>query len=175
MRIGSTTAPGGALPACSEEHLARLRFGRVIDLLVADEDRAPRNVIDDAARLGDALVLALQSVLRPGTFPSLGEWTYLHKQTADKSSAVYFGSLVAGEGFVKWNPCQINAVSCGSRMPRPGQRAANQSAAGATDYPAGSARCRSVSGALIVFTVSSAIFRLADTRQRILVMKPTQH
>ncbi|HLX28012.1 MAG TPA: SEC-C metal-binding domain-containing protein [Casimicrobiaceae bacterium] len=52
-----------ALPAYSEEHLARLDPAALIDLMIADEDRVPRNVIDAAARLGDPMVAALQDRL----------------------------------------------------------------------------------------------------------------
>lgn len=52
-----------ALPAYSEEHLARLDPTALIDLMIADEDRVPRNVIDAAARLGDPMVAALQDRL----------------------------------------------------------------------------------------------------------------
>ena len=64
------------LPSYSDERLAQLDAAALIDLLVADEDRVPRNVIDAAARLGEPMVVALQERL---TVPwretaSDGEW-----------------------------------------------------------------------------------------------------
>jgi hypothetical protein len=57
------TTPDAPLPADADEHLASLDADALIELLIADEDRAPRNVIDAAARLGDAMVVALRSRL----------------------------------------------------------------------------------------------------------------
>jgi hypothetical protein len=58
-----TTTLEAELPSYSDEHLARVDPDALIDLLVVDEDRVPRNVIDAAARLGDAMVLVLQDRL----------------------------------------------------------------------------------------------------------------
>ena len=65
-----------ALPAHSEEHLARLDPAALIDLMIALEDRVPRNAIDAAARLGDSMVAALQHRLAGPWERSdeLGEW-----------------------------------------------------------------------------------------------------
>ena len=48
------------LPAYSGESLARLEPRELIGLLTGDEDRAPRNVIDECARRGEDMVLALE-------------------------------------------------------------------------------------------------------------------
>ncbi|MGH8678950.1 MAG: hypothetical protein ACREUQ_11430, partial [Burkholderiales bacterium] len=66
------------LPAYSDESLARLSLGQLIDLLIRDEDRVPRNVIDQCAARGTAIVEHLRTTLddehawRSGV--SLGEW-----------------------------------------------------------------------------------------------------
>ena len=47
------------LPSYADDDLAKLEPQALIGRLVADEDRAPRNLIDAAARRGDAMVAAL--------------------------------------------------------------------------------------------------------------------
>jgi hypothetical protein len=55
------TAP--ELPAYSGETLAELGVPALIDLMVGDEDRVPRNVIDECARRGEAMIERLRTVL----------------------------------------------------------------------------------------------------------------
>ena len=65
-----------ALPTYSEEHLSGLAPAALIDLMVADEDRVPRAVIDACSRRGDDMTVALQELLeRPWAAPdAIGEW-----------------------------------------------------------------------------------------------------
>lgn len=49
------------LPAYSDDELAKLSLLELIDLMVRDEDRVPRNVIDECARRGDTMVEYLSS------------------------------------------------------------------------------------------------------------------
>ena len=51
-----------SLPSYSEERLAGLEPAALIDLMLADEDRVPRRVIDACARRGDEMVAALESL-----------------------------------------------------------------------------------------------------------------
>ncbi len=51
------------LPAYSDEALRQLSPDELVDLLVGDEDRAPRNVIDECARQGEAMVDCLNGLL----------------------------------------------------------------------------------------------------------------
>ena len=69
---------GIELPSYTEEHLAGLDAKALIALIVGDEDRAPRNLIDVAAHRGGETVAAL------GSLPELswnkcedGEWWLL--------------------------------------------------------------------------------------------------
>ena len=55
-----------ALPAYPEEFLAGLDPAALIDLLVRDEDRVPRNVIDACARHGEVMVAQLRRVIEEG-------------------------------------------------------------------------------------------------------------
>ena len=52
-----------ALPSCTDDHLSGLDATALIELLIRDEDRVPRNVIDAAAGLGDAMVSTLENRL----------------------------------------------------------------------------------------------------------------
>jgi hypothetical protein len=65
-------------PASSEDYLAGLSLRELIELLIADEDRVPRNVIDECARRGDAMAEHLDALLRDDHFwrddAPLGEW-----------------------------------------------------------------------------------------------------
>jgi len=67
-----------ALPAWPDEHLAGLSLEQLIDLLIRDEDRALRNVIDHCAARGEEMVAQLRAALdsdhawRPDVSP--GEW-----------------------------------------------------------------------------------------------------
>jgi hypothetical protein len=49
------------LPAHADEYLASLDQAGLIDLMIRDEDRVPRNVIDECARRGDTMVEHLSS------------------------------------------------------------------------------------------------------------------
>ena len=51
------------LPTYSDEHLARLSPSELVDLLIGDEDRVPRNEIDECARRGDAMAECLSTLL----------------------------------------------------------------------------------------------------------------
>ena len=63
-RSGANDA--AALPAYTEQFLAELEPGALIDLMVRDEDRTPRNVIDACAGHGEAMVAQLRLVLERG-------------------------------------------------------------------------------------------------------------
>lgn len=52
-----------ALPAWPDEHLAGLSLEQLVDLLIRDEDRAPRNVIDHCAARGEEMVAQLRAAL----------------------------------------------------------------------------------------------------------------
>src|SRR5512144_1662661 len=63
------------LPSYADDDLAKLEPQALIGRLVADEDRAPRNLIDAAARRGDAMVAALAGHLgEHGHDDEPGEW-----------------------------------------------------------------------------------------------------
>lgn len=52
------------LPAYSSDALANLGPAELLDLLVGDEDRTPRNVIDECARRGEEMTEVLSELLR---------------------------------------------------------------------------------------------------------------
>ena len=65
------------LPYFANEELAILDLPGLIDLLIANEDRAPRNVIDECARRGDTMVNHLSRLAddsRDWYGKSSGEW-----------------------------------------------------------------------------------------------------
>jgi hypothetical protein len=64
------------LPVHPEESLTLLDPSGLTNLLVADEDRVPRNVIEHCARRGDAMADCLAEVLENdwGETATLGEW-----------------------------------------------------------------------------------------------------
>lgn len=65
------------LPAYSEE-LGRLSLGELSALLIANEDRVPRSVIDECARRGNAMIDHIGTLLRDDDFwgddVSRGQW-----------------------------------------------------------------------------------------------------
>ena len=61
-----TDAGNTALPEYSAEALADLGPADLIALMVRDEDRVPRNVIDACAQHGEAMVVELRRVLEEG-------------------------------------------------------------------------------------------------------------
>jgi SEC-C motif/Protein of unknown function (DUF2384) len=69
-----TTPP----PAYAAETLSALAVSELIDLLTRDEDRAPRNAIDECARRGEEMVRALEELCGAEGFwkesAALGEW-----------------------------------------------------------------------------------------------------
>ena len=69
-------APQASLPRYSNAYLGVLDADALIDLLIGDEDRVPRNVIDAAARLGQSMETALRRRLAGPWDPSHegGEW-----------------------------------------------------------------------------------------------------
>jgi len=73
-----TDAGNTALPEYSAEALANLDPADLIGLLVRDEDRVPRNVIDACARHGDRMIAELRRVLDEGRpwndEGTAGEW-----------------------------------------------------------------------------------------------------
>lgn len=54
------------LPAYSDETLGRLAIDALIDILIRDEDRVPRNVIDECARRGEEMVARLSGLVERG-------------------------------------------------------------------------------------------------------------
>jgi len=65
------------LPVYADEALAAFTTDQLLELLVRDEDRVPRNVIDECARRGDAIVQHLGLVLESHHWKaeaSDGEW-----------------------------------------------------------------------------------------------------
>lgn len=65
------------LPYFANEELAILDLPGIIDLLIANEDRVPRNVIDECARRGDKMVEQLSGLADDGSDwhgESSGEW-----------------------------------------------------------------------------------------------------
>ncbi len=80
---GPETNDPEALPAYTEQFLAELEPEALIELLVRDEDRVPRNVIDACAGHGAAMVAQLREVLERGSAwqddaPSGEWWLTLH-------------------------------------------------------------------------------------------------
>jgi SEC-C motif len=66
------------LPVYSETELAELSHAALIDLLIRDEDRVPRNVIDHCASRGDAMLALLHAKIEDeDDEPVLGEWWLL--------------------------------------------------------------------------------------------------
>ena len=74
----------GKLPACPQEDLDQLDTGKLIEQLVRDEDRVPRNVIDTCAARGNDTIAALRDRLDrddawiPGDLPEGEWWLRLH-------------------------------------------------------------------------------------------------
>ena len=64
------------LPQYSAAELAALDLPELIDLMIADEDRVPMNVIEACARRGEAMVDDLGKLLEEddGELDSLGQW-----------------------------------------------------------------------------------------------------
>lgn len=50
------------LPTYAKEELAELSTSKLIDIIIKDEDRTPRNVIDECARRGEAMTEYLQQL-----------------------------------------------------------------------------------------------------------------
>jgi hypothetical protein len=55
-----------ALPAYSDDLLAGLSAGELVELLIRDEDRVPRNLIDRCAAAGDTMVDSLNEAMENG-------------------------------------------------------------------------------------------------------------
>lgn len=51
------------LPTYSDEELSELSPSKLIELMVRDADRVPRNVIDECAKRGDTMVDTLSDQL----------------------------------------------------------------------------------------------------------------
>jgi hypothetical protein len=94
-----------SLPTYADEALARLSVSELIELLIRDEDRVPRNVIDECARRGEAMLEALRSRFSDETawrrdVPVGWWWLRLH-------SAMIFGLMpteAAAPALVAWLP-----------------------------------------------------------------------
>jgi len=63
LPIGRPHKPPIQLPAYSSERLASLGLSELIELMIADEDRVPRDVIDECARRGDEMAQHLGGLL----------------------------------------------------------------------------------------------------------------
>jgi len=95
-----------SLPAYPGDELARLRPPELVRLLIRDEDRVPRNVIDECARRGEDMVEYLRGVLEDkhhwSEEPSSGEWwlslhAVLRKKTRSARGLRSIRSLVVAE------------------------------------------------------------------------------
>jgi hypothetical protein len=66
------------LPACSPDQLAACSATDLVRLLIRNEDRVPRELVDECARRGDAMLDLLQDVLAKDYYweddQSSGEW-----------------------------------------------------------------------------------------------------
>lgn len=91
------------LPSYAADRLAGLDNAELIEILIRDEDRVPRKVVDELARRGDAAVAALENrFASPEAWSadvSRGEWWLrLH-------AAMTFGLVPtthAGEALIRW-------------------------------------------------------------------------
>ena len=76
-----TTNTAPALPAYTEDELAALSPSALIEWLIRDEDRAPRNVIDRCAARGEEIVELLRAKVDDDrawrSEVSAGEWWLL--------------------------------------------------------------------------------------------------
>ncbi len=67
-----------SLPEYTDATLAAVTADQLLELLARDEDRVPRNVIDECARRGDAMVSALHGLLDQGSGwddeDTIGQW-----------------------------------------------------------------------------------------------------
>ena len=82
-----------SLPAYTDEHLARLGPAELIDRLIADEDRVPRNLIEECARRGEAMTDRLGALPEDHRYWSAtttrGDWwLLLHTPSADSTQQV---------------------------------------------------------------------------------------
>ena len=70
-----------SLPAYSDETLAKLSLSELIALLISDEDRVPRNVIDECAQRGEEMVERFGGLLEDERYWKVetapGEWWLL--------------------------------------------------------------------------------------------------
>jgi hypothetical protein len=65
------------LPTYSDEELLALSDAELIQLMIRDEDRVPRNVIAECVKRGDVLVPILLAAVKPySEDQSLGDWWY---------------------------------------------------------------------------------------------------
>ena len=67
----------GSLPSYSAEKLAQTTAPELLRLLIRNEDRVPRSLIDECARRGEAMLDLLEDVLRKDYYwedPGMGEW-----------------------------------------------------------------------------------------------------
>lgn len=76
--VSLDTPPARPVPAYADEELGRLGLDELSELLIANEDRVPRNLIDECARRGDAMVDHLGALLHDHDFwgedVALGKW-----------------------------------------------------------------------------------------------------
>ncbi len=86
--------PPNSLPSYTADDLARIGTQALIERMVRDEDRVPRNVIDECARRGDEMVAALDSLPVDercwSGMASQGEWWLL-------LHAIHILGLIASE------------------------------------------------------------------------------
>lgn len=78
-----------ALPAYGEDELAALSHAALIDLLIRDEDRVPRNVIDHCASRGDAMIALLHAKIE-------NEDPWLDETVLGASWLVLHAAMIAG-------------------------------------------------------------------------------
>ena len=84
MQPDPETSTDGRLPAYAQEDLDNLDVQELIELLLRDEDRVPRNVIDACAARGDEMIAALRDRLdcddawNCGELPGGEWWLRLH-------------------------------------------------------------------------------------------------
>ncbi|HMN44165.1 MAG TPA: SEC-C metal-binding domain-containing protein [Povalibacter sp.] len=86
------STPGSdELPRYESSELAVLSEQQLIELMIRDEDRVPRNVIDECVRRGDAMLEKLQLVVGPDA-----EWKFAEHAIAGRWWLVLHAAFILG-------------------------------------------------------------------------------